>query len=175
MGRTQISLYAMDLSTGRPIVRSRQDESMIPASNLKVITSAAAMGTLGHDFTFETKLSLLNPSANANAPQSDAILIVKGDGDPAFGDEVILREHGNQVGDMPILVPGIGAQGGDLAAVLQSGLDSQGRGLVINASRSILYAGEDADFATAARSAAMALRDEIRQLQIEFTPDRTVV
>ncbi len=104
MGRTQISLYAMDLSSGRPIVRSRQDESMIPASNLKVITSAAAMGTLGHDFTFETKLSLLNPPANANARQADAILIVKGDGDPAFGDETVLRQHGNQVGDVEALI-----------------------------------------------------------------------
>jgi orotidine-5'-phosphate decarboxylase len=86
-----------------------------------------------------------------------------------------LRQIRATVGDMPILVPGIGAQGGDLAAVLQSGRDSQGRGLVINASRSILYAGAGTDFAIAARAAAMALRDEIRQLQVEFTPDRTVV
>jgi orotidine-5'-phosphate decarboxylase len=41
----------------------------------------------------------------------------------------------------PLLVPGIGAQGGDLAAVMEAGLDSAGWGLVINAARSVLYAG----------------------------------
>ena len=44
------------------------------------------------------------------------------------------------VGDMPILVPGIGAQGGDLKAVLENGLDSNKQGLIINSSRSIIFA-----------------------------------
>jgi orotidine-5'-phosphate decarboxylase len=58
--------------------------------------------------------------------------------------------------DLPFLVPGIGAQGGDVAAVVRAGLDRRGRGLLINASRSILGAP---DPATAARS----LRDAIRE------------
>ena len=65
-----------------------------------------------------------------------------------------------QVGDMPLLVPGVGAQGGDLAAVLRHGSDSQGRGLVINASRAVLYAAPE----STPERAAQALRDEMRTL-----------
>ncbi|MGZ6285779.1 MAG: orotidine-5'-phosphate decarboxylase [Ktedonobacterales bacterium] len=69
------------------------------------------------------------------------------------------------VGDMPILVPGIGAQGGDLQATLQAGLDSQRAGLIISASRSVLYASDGLDFANAARHEALRLRDEIERLR----------
>ncbi len=69
------------------------------------------------------------------------------------------------VGDMPLLVPGIGAQGGDLESVLKSGGDEKGEGLVINASRSILYAGTGRGYARAAAHAAETLRNEIRSLQ----------
>ena len=62
---------------------------------------------------------------------------------------------------VPLLVPGIGAQGGDLRAVLKAGLDARGQGLLINASRSILYAGAGEDFASAAHEAAVTLRDGI--------------
>jgi len=80
------------------------------------------------------------------------------------------------VGDMPLLVPGVGAQGGDLAAVVQNGADSTGHGLVINASRSVLYAGEaGGNLAANAHEAAAELRDEISRLQAEITPDRAVV
>jgi orotidine-5'-phosphate decarboxylase len=68
-------------------------------------------------------------------------------------------------GDVPILVPGIGAQGGDLAEVVRNGLDSQRGGLVISASRSILYASNGPDFAEAARFEAQRLRDEIERLR----------
>ena len=71
------------------------------------------------------------------------------------------------VGDMPLLVPGIGAQGGDLAQVLQAGLDGDGQGLIINASRSVLYAGTDdsARFEEASRNAALALWQEVNALR----------
>lgn len=65
------------------------------------------------------------------------------------------------VGDLPLLVPGIGAQGGDVAAVLKHGLTANGTGLVISSSRAILYAGHGEDFAQAARTVAMQLRDTI--------------
>jgi orotidine-5'-phosphate decarboxylase len=65
--------------------------------------------------------------------------------------------------DLPILLPGVGAQGGDLAAAVRAGLDRDGGGLLVNASRSIIYAGADADFAFAARAATLALRDQINQ------------
>jgi orotidine-5'-phosphate decarboxylase len=65
------------------------------------------------------------------------------------------------VGDMPILVPGVGAQGGDVAAVVANGATADGTGLIISASRAVLYAGSGADYAQAARSVAQKLRDEI--------------
>ena len=63
--------------------------------------------------------------------------------------------------DMPLLVPGIGAQGGDVEAVVRNGQNADGTGLIISTSRAVLYAGSDARFADAARAAALALRDQI--------------
>ena len=67
------------------------------------------------------------------------------------------------VGDMPLLVPGIGAQGGDIAATLAAGRSRTGTGLMINSSRAILYAGDGEDFAAAARFAAQATRTAINR------------
>jgi len=67
------------------------------------------------------------------------------------------------VGDMPLLVPGIGAQGGDIAATLKAGKTADGRGLILNSSRAILYAGAGEDYATAARDAAKQTRDAINR------------
>jgi orotidine-5'-phosphate decarboxylase len=67
------------------------------------------------------------------------------------------------VGDMPLLVPGIGAQGGDLGAVLQHGRAADGNGLVINLSRAVLYASSGADYAAAAAGAAAGFCDEVRE------------
>ena len=64
-------------------------------------------------------------------------------------------------GDMPLLVPGIGAQGGDIAATLAAGRTAKGAGLMINSSRAILYAGEGEDFAETARKVALETRDAI--------------
>jgi len=63
--------------------------------------------------------------------------------------------------DMPLLIPGIGAQGGDLASVVRYGVDAQGERSIINSSRQILYASREKDFAQAARRAASELRDQI--------------
>jgi len=67
------------------------------------------------------------------------------------------------VGDMPLLVPGIGAQGGDIEATVKAGRTYGGTGMMINSSRAILYAtpqgGED--FAAAARRVAQETRDAI--------------
>jgi orotidine-5'-phosphate decarboxylase len=77
---------------------------------------------------------------------------------------------------MPILVPGIGAQGGDVDAVIRAGASTthssttsqstntsatSRRGLVINSSRAILYASDGADFAAATRKVALSTRDAI--------------
>ena len=60
------------------------------------------------------------------------------------------------VGDMTFLVPGIGAQGGDIEAVVSAGINSHNAGLIINSSRGIIFADDSA-------TAAQSLRDQINQ------------
>ncbi len=69
--------------------------------------------------------------------------------------------------EMPLLIPGVGAQGGDLAAAVRHGVDALGRRAIINSSRSIIYASAGADFAEAAHQAAIRLRDSINQILAE--------
>lgn len=72
-----------------------------------------------------------------------------------------LRAVRGLVGDMPILVPGVGAQAGDLRSVLDAGLTASGTGLIINASRSIIFASSGPDYAAAARHEAERLHEAI--------------
>jgi orotidine-5'-phosphate decarboxylase len=68
------------------------------------------------------------------------------------------------VGEMPLLIPGIGAQGGDIDATVKAGAISNkpGTGMIINSSRAILYASPGSDFAEAARTVALNTRDALR-------------
>lgn len=65
--------------------------------------------------------------------------------------------------DAPILLPGIGAQGGDLEGSLRAGLDERGTGLLVSASRSVIFAGSgtDGDWTAAVRAATSDLRDAV--------------
>ena len=63
---------------------------------------------------------------------------------------------------LPLLIPGVGAQGGDAAATVQAGWRPDGP-IVVNSSRAILYADEGTDFAHAARAAALATRDALNR------------
>jgi orotidine-5'-phosphate decarboxylase len=74
-----------------------------------------------------------------------------------------LKEIRSIAGDMPFLVPGIGAQGGDVEAAVTNGKTGGGAGMIINSSRGIIYASGGEDFAEAARKATLALRDEINR------------
>jgi orotidine-5'-phosphate decarboxylase len=74
-----------------------------------------------------------------------------------------LKQVRKRVGDMPLLVPGIGAQGGDIVATVAAGIDSSGYGMLINSSRAILYAGSGADFADQAKAVAEQTLDQINQ------------
>ena len=65
------------------------------------------------------------------------------------------------VGEMPLLVPGIGAQGGDIEATVKAGKSLAGTGLMINSARAVLYASSADDYALAARKVAKATRDAI--------------
>jgi len=68
------------------------------------------------------------------------------------------------VGDMPLLIPGIGAQGGDIDATVKAGCiaGAPGTGMIINSSRAILYASSGSDFAQAARNVAQSTRNALR-------------
>jgi orotidine-5'-phosphate decarboxylase len=72
-----------------------------------------------------------------------------------------LAEVREIVGNMPFLVPGVGAQGGDVAQAVQNGQTAAGAGLVVSSSRGILYASSGENFASAAREATGKLRDQI--------------
>ena len=72
-----------------------------------------------------------------------------------------LGEIRSIVGEMPLLVPGVGAQGGEVKSAVLNGKSKNGTGMIINSSRGIIYASEKDDFAEAARAATIALRDEI--------------
>lgn len=65
--------------------------------------------------------------------------------------------------DIVILIPGIGAQGGDLEATMKTGLNLSGRGVIINSARDIIYTSDGEDFADAARQRAQITRDEINK------------
>jgi orotidine-5'-phosphate decarboxylase len=63
----------------------------------------------------------------------------------------------------PLLIPGVGAQGGDVDATVAAGQDEHGWGMVINSSRAVLYASDRSDFADAAAAVAVATRDQINR------------
>ncbi len=69
-----------------------------------------------------------------------------------------LAEIRQKVGDMPILVPGVGSQGGDAEAVVKAGKTAAGTGLIVNSSRAVLYASSGIDFAAAARVETLQLK-----------------
>jgi orotidine-5'-phosphate decarboxylase len=83
-----------------------------------------------------------------------------------------LADVRGRVGELPLLVPGVGAQGGDVAAVVRNGCTAAGTGLMVSSSRAILYAGSGDDFADAARAAAMELRDAINEARKAPGPPR---
>ena len=66
--------------------------------------------------------------------------------------------------DAPLLIPGVGSQGGDLYDAVRYGVNAGGRRAVINSSRGIIYASAGADFAQAARKATAVLRDKINEI-----------
>ena len=71
------------------------------------------------------------------------------------------------IGDLPILIPGIGTQGDDVEATVKAGMDSKKQGMIINSSRGIIFASKEADFAEAARQETLKLRKMINQYREE--------
>ncbi len=75
---------------------------------------------------------------------------------------------GNRI---PILAPGVGTQGGSLSAAVREGVDAEGRGLIVSASRSILYAAGDAKWKAAAGAEAARMKIQINQLRAGLRTD----
>jgi len=86
LGSARVGAYAIDLRTGEELLSIEPDEQFIPASNMKLLTSAAALAVLGPDFSFRTEVWR----------SGDDVLIV-GDGDPALADPELLEEMGVSV------------------------------------------------------------------------------
>jgi orotidine-5'-phosphate decarboxylase len=145
---------------------------------------------LGHDsvlpFLERAGKGVVILCRTSNPGATDFQDIVASDGLPLYQHvaEVVAREwnaHGNCmlvvgatwpeqlhevraiVGDLPFLVPGVGAQGGEVEAVVTNAKTADGTGLVVSSSRAILYASSGGDYAEAAATAAQALRDEINR------------
>jgi D-alanyl-D-alanine carboxypeptidase/D-alanyl-D-alanine-endopeptidase (penicillin-binding protein 4) len=79
LGEAKVAFYVLDLSDGLGVAEMNANEPMIPASNMKLVTTAAAAVLFDNDFEFRTRLYV-----------RDGSLIVVGDGDPAFADPKIL-------------------------------------------------------------------------------------
>ena len=94
---TDAAVVLLDLQTDEVLVDERGDASMGPASNMKVLTTAAALDLLGPDHSFATTLSLLPPPPSTHRvdhTQTPPSLLITGTGDPAFADAALLSRHG---------------------------------------------------------------------------------
>jgi orotidine-5'-phosphate decarboxylase len=84
-----------------------------------------------------------------------------------------LAEVRELAGGMPFLVPGVGAQGGDIALAVSNGQTADGAGLIMSSSRGVLYASSGDDFTAAARSATQALREQINASRVRSASSLT--
>ncbi len=82
IGKGIISVYIADLDTGEELADYEGTRAMVPASNMKILTSGAALFTLGDEFTFRTEIII-------DQTQTPPTLVIKADGDPALGDPAI--------------------------------------------------------------------------------------
>jgi len=116
LGGGVTAVYVMDLDTGEELIDFNGSQAMVPASNMKVLTSGAALFVLGNDFTFRTELIV-------DDTVSPPTLIIRGDGDPALGDPAIF------IGEEPGVTMGtLFDQIGD--ALKGAGIEEIGRVLI---------------------------------------------
>lgn len=86
LGNASVSVHAIDLGTGAEVAAYHPHRALIPASNMKLITSGAALVALGTDFVYRTEFRV---DRTVSPPR----LIVVGSGDPALGDPVLLERE----------------------------------------------------------------------------------
>jgi D-alanyl-D-alanine carboxypeptidase len=102
LNQCTIGVVIMDAQTGDLLASSDADDSFIPASNMKLFSSGAALAALGPDFSFQTTLELL-PSVDTPVGEVPALggrLVVRGSGDPAFADPELLDQMNLGVEDL---------------------------------------------------------------------------
>ena len=151
---------------------------------------------LGYDsvspfLAYEEKTSFfLCRTSNPSARDFQDLLVGAGDGQERFLYEEIARrvQSWNKTGncglvvgatypqeletiraicpDLPVLIPGVGAQGGDLDSSVLAGVDKSGERAIISVSRAILYAGSDENFAVNAANEARKLRDRMNEARL---------
>ncbi len=121
---TRYSICVVDADTGETLAEINADEPMIPASNMKLLTTAAALDVLGQGFVFRTELSVTEPGGSGELGERGGgpNLMITGDGDPALGDPVLLKEAGLTAEDL---------LDGWVKAVKETGISSFGR-LIVN-------------------------------------------
>ncbi len=86
LGKGKTAIHIIDLDTGRELGEFNSNELMIPASNMKLLSSGAALMVLGENFDFRTSIEILS-SNNRNT------MIIRGSGDPALGDAAIFEDE----------------------------------------------------------------------------------
>lgn len=79
------SVCIINAQTGKTIYEYNAHKALIPASNMKVVTTAASLRYLGSDFEYKTKVGLLDGPSRASG---QANLVIIGSGDPLFGDKI---------------------------------------------------------------------------------------
>lgn len=121
--------------------------------SLRVTSTVDASGATAHD---EPLFATIARRAATDWSHRANVGLVVGATQPAE-----LRMVREIVGDLPLLVPGVGAQGGDPAAVVANGATADGTGLIVNSSRAVLYASSGEDYQSAARLATLSLRDTL--------------
>ncbi len=100
MGDTRVGICVADADSGRTLASINADEPLIPASNMKLLTTAAALQVLGPEFLFATELGIIDPDTADNAEGGGSklpSLVIHGDGDPGFADPYILQAYGYKV------------------------------------------------------------------------------
>ncbi len=107
LGGASIAIHAVEVQTGRELIAYRADQPMIPASNMKLITSGVALEVLGPDFAFRTEFRI-------DDSVTPPTLVVVGSGDPALADPILLEreEVGLSIDKLFDTIAGVIAQSG---------------------------------------------------------------